>query len=125
MKNQYKIIILIMMGLFLNSCYYDSFPEDVVDIPDEVSYMDDIMPLWEGQCYNCHKGNTPPDLSPENSFDSLLNGYVEPGNAEESLLYQSLIHSGGASPMPTPVEKWPASKTELVKTWIDQGALNN
>ena len=129
MKNILKIFILISMGLFLNSCYYDSFPQDIDDgggeVPDVVSYSADIMPLWEGQCVACHQGSVPPDLRPENSYDSLLNGFVEAGKSEESNLYLSLIHAPGVSPMPSPSNQWPASQTNLVKAWIDQGAKNN
>lgn len=125
MKNTLKILILMGMAMFLNSCYYDEFPPDVVDIPDVVSYSADILPLWEGQCYSCHQGSIPPDLSPERSYESLLNGFVEPNDSENSILYLSLIHAPNVSPMPTSTEMWPASKTELVKAWIDQGAEDN
>ncbi len=127
MKNLFKIIILISMGLFMNSCYYDAFPVDLdPDVPDpgeEVSYNDDIMPLWV-QCVGCHSGNVPPDLRDEFSYDSLLNGYVIPDDAEASILYQSLLGINGVSLMP-PGSKWPDSKINLVKTWIDQGAKDN
>ena len=130
MKNFIKILIVIAMGLFLNSCYYDSFPQDIDngggEVPDDISYANDIMPLWEGQCVACHNGNTPPDLRPQNSYNSLLNdGFVEAGKSLESSLYLSLIHAPGVSPMPTPSSKWPAAKSDLVKGWIDQGAKNN
>ena len=116
------------MGLFLNSCYYDSFPQDIDDgggeIPDVVSYEKDIMPLWVGECVSCHPTLAPPDLTPENSYNSLLNGFVEAGDSENSILYISLIHGAGAKPMPLDY-KWPKNKTDLVKAWIDQGALDN
>lgn len=113
------------MGLFLNSCYYDEFPEVSGEIPEVVSYSNDIMPLWEGDCVRCHQGSVPPDLRPENSYDSLLNGFVEPNDSENSILYLSLIHAPGVSPMPTATTQWPSSTTDLVKAWIDQGAENN
>ena len=130
MKNILKIFILVSMGLFLNSCYYDSFPQEIDDggggeVPEVVSYKNDIMPLWEGQCVSCHQGSVPPDLRPDNSYDSLLNGFVEPNDSGNSILYLSLIHADNVSPMPTPTTKWPASQTDLVKAWIDQGALDN
>lgn len=125
MKNIYQVFILMGMAVFFGSCYYDEFPEDVVDVPDVVSYEADIMPLWVGQCVNCHSGNVPPDLRPANSYNSLLNGYVVKGNSQESILYLSLIHANGVVAMPSSNELWPASKTELVKAWIDQGAENN
>ena len=130
MKNFIKILVVIAMGLFLNSCYYDSFPQDIDnggggEIPDDISYANDIMPLWEGQCVACHKGTTPPDLRPQNSYNSLLDGYVEAGKSAESILYLSLMHAPNVVPMPGPDSQWPASKTDLVKGWIDQGAKNN
>ena len=125
MKNTFKILILMGMGLFLNSCYYDEFPEDVSEIPEVVSYSQDIMPLWEGECYNCHQGNEPPDLSPSNSYESLLDGFVIEGDSGNSILYLSLIHAPGVSAMPTENTLWPTSQSDLVKAWIDQGALDN
>jgi len=125
MKNLLKILILISMGLFLNSCYYDAFPaeEELPPIEEDVSYKNDIMPLW-GQCVGCHNGNEPPDLRDEFSYDSLLNGYVVPNDADASILYKSLLGIDGVSLMP-PGSQWPDSKTDLVKAWINQGAKNN
>jgi hypothetical protein len=124
MKNLFKIIMLVSMGLFLNSCYYDAYPETEAIPPDVViSYENDVMPLWV-QCVGCHNGNTPPDLRDEFSYDSLLAGYVEPFDSEESILYKSLLGIDGVSLMP-PGSQWPDSKIDIVKTWIDQGAKDN
>jgi len=121
--------MLISVGLFLNSCYYDSFPVadegGEVPIPDDVSYSKDIMPLWEGECVSCHQGSVPPDLRPDKSYISLLDGFVQPTDSENSILYLSLIHAPNVKPMPSRDVKWPASQTDLVKAWIDQGAKNN
>ena len=125
MKKLFQILIIIGMGLSLNSCYYDAFPEEeeLPPIEEEVSYKNDIMPLW-GQCVGCHSGNEPPDLRDEFSYDSLLNGFVEPNDSEASILYKSLLGIDDVSLMP-PGSKWPQSKISLVKAWIDQGAKNN
>ena len=113
----------------MNSCYYDAFPE-YEDIDDGnnggedtvVSYQDDIVPLW-GQCVGCHNGNTPPKMDTD-SYTNLINGYIVKGDADASILYKSLLGTGGISLMP-PGSKWPQSKIDLVKNWINQGALNN
>ncbi len=124
MKNLFKILMLVSMGLFLNSCYYDAYPvEDNPPIEEEVSYENDVMPLWV-QCVGCHNGNTPPDLRDEFSYDSLLAGYVEPFDAEESILYKSLLGIDGVSLMP-PGSQWPDSKIDIVEAWINQGAKDN
>lgn len=115
------------MGLGLNSCYYDAFPEELEPIDDdgtiEISYQNDIIPLW-GQCVGCHKGDEPPDLRDDVSYEDLINGFVVPGDAEASILYKSLLKLDGVSLMP-PEGQWPDSKINLVKRWIDQGALDN
>jgi hypothetical protein len=134
MKKLTQLIIIITAGLFLNSCYYDTYPGEGEGEgpggpdpePENVSYTNDIIPLWS-QCVGCHKGTTPPDLRDDtshSSYTSLLNGYVVPNDADSSVLYQSLINSNGVSLMP-PGNKWPQAKIDLVKAWINQGALDN
>ena len=129
MKKIFQILIIVCGGLLMNSCYYDAFPEyeNVDDGNGDggdtvVSYQNDIVPLW-GQCVGCHNGNTPPNLD-TNSYTNLLNGYVVASDADASILYKSLLGSGGISLMP-PGSKWSQTKIDLVKNWIDQGALNN
>ncbi len=116
------------MGLVINSCYYDAFPEEeIIDdsgTPNEdVSYQSDIIPLW-AQCVGCHNGNEPPDLRDNVSYNDLLNGFVVPGDADASILYKSLLGIDGISLMP-PGSQWPDTKINLVKDWINQGALDN
>ena len=124
MKNILQILILIFIGLSLNSCYYDSFSEeDFIPITEDVSYKNDIVPLW-GQCSGCHNGTLAPDMRDATSYNSLLNGYVIPNNADQSILYKSLLGTGGVSLMP-PGSKWSDSKINLVKSWITQGAKDN
>ncbi|NNL80927.1 MAG: hypothetical protein HKO67_10600 [Flavobacteriaceae bacterium] len=127
MKKIFHLAIIVSIGLFLNSCYYDSIYEPIDtgngEDPIEVSYQNDIIPLWV-QCVGCHNGNEPPNLEDDVSYDALLNGFVVPGDAESSILYQSLLGTNGVSLMP-PGVPWPDSKINLVRDWINQGALNN
>lgn len=126
MKKRFQIVFIICLGLIINACYYDtSEDEEFIPIDDGtvISYQNDIIPLWS-QCVGCHQGNEPPDLRDNVSYEELLNGYVVPGDAEGSILYQSLLGSNGISLMP-PGAKWPDSKINTVKNWIDQGALDN
>lgn len=113
------------MAIFLSSCYNDTFPEDDGPAPVDVSYSQDIQPMWNSDCVSCHQGGLAPDLRAENSYDSLLNGgYVIPENADNSVLYHSLLGSNGVSLMP-PGSMWPASSIQKVESWINEGAKNN
>jgi hypothetical protein len=131
MKKILQFILLISISLALNSCYYDAYEElDVEDTngggpgeTEDLSYVNDIIPLW-GQCVGCHSGNEPPDLRDANSYNSLLNGFVIPGDADASVLYKSLLGIDGVPLMP-PGSQWPDTKINLVKDWINQGALDN
>ncbi len=125
-KYIFQFIIIMSMGLSITSCYYDAYPEEEIDIIDPVlgvSYADDIVPLWV-QCTGCHKESGDAPNMQDNSYNNLLNGYVVPDNAEASILYKSLLGIDGVPIMP-PGSSWSESKINLVKTWIDQGALNN
>jgi hypothetical protein len=127
MKKLFQIILIITMGLSLNSCYYDAFPEEeIIDNPtpnEDVSYQSDIIPLWV-QCVGCHNGNEPPDLRDNVSYNELINGFIVPGDADASTLYNSLLGINGVPLMP-PGSQWSDTKINLVKDWINQGALNN
>ncbi|MCF6307081.1 MAG: hypothetical protein L3J09_03900 [Flavobacteriaceae bacterium] len=119
--------MIAFIGTSFNSCYYDALPEDE-NLPSDgeetelVSYQTDIVPLWV-QCIGCHKqGGDLPNME-DNSYNNLLNGYVIPENADGSILYKSLI-GDGVELMP-PGSGWPTAKIDLVKDWINQGALNN
>ena len=121
--------MMVIMGLAVNACYYDAYPEDDYDNGDGdngetelVSYQDDIVPLWV-QCTGCHKeGGDEPNMQ-DDSYNNLLDGYVIPEDAAGSILYKSLINDG-VELMP-PGSPWPSSKIDLVRDWINQGAINN
>jgi hypothetical protein len=131
MKKIVQLLMLVSMGLFLNSCYYDAYPEEEIIDPgtgggtggtvEEVSYSADIVPLWS-QCVGCHSGTTPPNMK-DNSYANL-SGYIVTGDADASVLYKSLLGTGGISLMP-PGSKWSQAKIDLVKNWINQGAKDN
>lgn len=109
--------------LFFSGCYYDeALPETSDD--DIVSYSLDIQPIFNNNCTSCHPVLvSPPDLSEGNSYNSINNGvYIIANDIDASLLYQRLIGNSGIMP---PSGSLPVSEINLVKNWIEQGALNN
>ena len=117
MKKIFQTIIIISIGLTLNSCYYDSIYEPIVsdDIGDEteITYTNDIAPIFTS-CLGCHNGSQAPDLSEGNAYNALVPDYVTPNDAEASPLYIKLEDGH---------QNLPQSRLDLVKAWIDQGAL--
>ena len=100
----------------MSSCYYDSIYEpqnpDDGDVT-EITYSNDIAPIFNF-CANCHNGSQVPDLREGNAYNSLVPDYVIAFDADASPLYIKLDdgHQG-----------LPQSRLNLVKAWIDQGAL--
>lgn len=124
MKNIFKFIMIIGMGLMMNSCYYDAYIEEEItdpgsgggEVPTDVSFQLDIQPIF-GKCVGCHGGNQNPNLTEDNSYASLVPTYVIANNVEGSALYIKLNdgHQGGVS----------NDNLALIKAWINDGAQNN
>jgi hypothetical protein len=130
MKNKIQKVLIGCFGLLLISCYYDEvvvIPEATTPeepIPDVISFKDNVQPLFNASCISCHKGSTDPVLEANVSYANLINGYVVKGDANASILYKALLNNDGIPLMP-PDGKWSDNKINLVKGWIDQGALDN
>lgn len=110
------------LALTLSGCYYDKFEEEIPS--DQVSFAADIQPIFNTHCTSCHPVlEANPDLSSGNSYNSITNGiYIVPNNINASTLYQRLL--GNPSIMP-PSGSLSASEINSVKSWIEQGALDN
>ena len=121
-----------------------------VDMPGQsggddpmVSFKDQIQPILNTYCFRCHRSGGEADLAgialqvaEEVVFDLLLNQpsvqnpnltLVVPGDAESSLLFLKV--SSDAPPvgtrMPLSADPLTAGSIELIRDWIDQGALDN
>ena len=128
MKKIVQLLTLLSIAIFLNSCYYDSYPEyenqdpgGGGEIPDVVSFATDVLPLFSN-CTGCHNGSiADPDLRADNAYSSLVPAYVTAGNAEGSDLYNYLPGNGHHDVGFTLT----SPQIALIKAWIDQGAANN
>ncbi len=119
----YPCLFILISGLIaFTSCEYDSVKPETGNLPDTVSFTNDLIPIFNASCNmsGCHgTGNTPPDLTPANAYNALTSGgYVNIADPEASPLYTSMS-TGSMKPFSKP------SETALVLAWIKQGALNN
>jgi len=118
-----KLAILLFL-LSLVSCFYDEGISEVIPEDSVISYSLDIQPIFDNNCTLCHPLITAnPDLTKINSYDAITSdNYIVPEDLDASLLYQKLIGNPNVMPPSGPL---PKKEIDLVKTWIEQGALNN
>ncbi len=117
----------LVVMLSLTGCYYNDVLEAVIPVNTDVSFANDIQPIFNANCVSCHPSIVDPDLTEGNSYNSLISipGGIVPGNATGSELVDMLEHDpNNPNPMP-PSGPIASSQISLVKQWIDQGALNN
>ena len=91
-----------------------------------VSFANDILPLLESRCINCHGGErTQEGLSLKTHADIMSgseNGpVVTPGDAENSSLAKMVINGK----MPKRGPKLTPDQVQLLVDWINQGAQDN
>lgn len=113
-KNLFLLIVIIVL---IGSCEKVTLEPDT-DVPDNISYSQDIQLIFDANCTKCHNSSRSPDLRPDHSYDALTKGgYVDTAEPEKSLLHTTLSgsHSSRAS----------ATEKQLILGWIQQGAKNN
>lgn len=113
-----------MSLLILASCYYDEDIDEAILDNTIVSYTADIQTIFNNNCTSCHPLIAPaPDLTDGISYTSITTkNYVVPNDLDKSILYQKLIGNPNVMPPSGPL---PQKEIDLVKKWIEQGALNN
>lgn len=127
-KKQFFLLFVLGSLIFVTSCQYKFNIEPTTPPPDpeeKISFATDVVPIWNtnDKCTSCHKtGSTAPDLTSDNAYSEVMNGYVDIDNPESSVIY--------SAPNPdTDAHSWGTSYTSgeaaIILQWIEQGALNN
>lgn len=120
-RKLFNIIILLVSMIVIFACEYEKITYVAPDPTIPVSYATDIQPIWDKGCVGCHGvGQTPPDLTADNSYNALINeGYVDTAQPEQSTIYTCMITGGSMAAYTN------ASDAGKVLVWIQQGAQNN
>lgn len=129
MKKIIKLISLVgaMILMFgFSGCYYDSAFEETIPIDSQISFQNDIIPIFNANCSvtGCHvSGGVSPDLSSNNAFNSLISGeFINTNVPMNSELY---LWVSGQKNTPMPVGGVNPTISATILAWIEQGALNN
>ncbi len=106
--------------LLLFSCENYQYEIPQVDPNEDVSFQEDILKIFNNKnCAACHPSVSPPDLTPENAYEALMDGYVNTENPEESGIYTKFEGGHGG------IENMNSEEAQLILNWIKQGADNN
>ncbi len=126
-------------------------PDDMPPAPDDdagvgdlsISYARQIQPIFDLSCAVCHAQGGFADfrgidlrLTQEESYDLLINQpsvqrsdltLVVPGDPEASLLFQKVDSDTPSVGVRMPFGRAPLADDdiELIRLWIEQGAVNN
>lgn len=123
MKKYYFFIVILFIGTGFSSCYYDAgdilYPKGNCDTITTVSYNQQVVPLFQQQCYGCHTGGSPSGGIAMGTYAS------DKAIAANGKLYGSITHMSAYSPMPQGAAKMSSCNINLIKKWIDNGILNN
>jgi len=91
-----------------------------------VSFANDVLPIIESRCVNCHGGDRTQEGLDLKTHASLMagssNGFVvTPGDAANSLLVELIANQK----MPKRGPKLTPPQVQLIMDWVNQGALDN
>jgi hypothetical protein len=94
--------------------------------PSPVSFANDVMPILENRCIECHGGRRTREGLDVKTYESLMQGsqngpVVIPGSADESLFVELIVKGE----MPDRGPKVTPGELKLIMDWVNQGALNN
>jgi mono/diheme cytochrome c family protein len=108
-----------------------TLPAPAAEQTVEVSFADDILPMFEASCFECHGAEVDGVVVTEASLNlttyeltmagSEFGTVVEAGEPDESILLV-LVEDGD---MPDEGDKLSPEQIELIRNWIAEGANNN
>jgi len=138
MKNLFKILIACIVPTFIFSCLNTSEEELFsLEIEGEVSFQNDVIPVFEQQCFRCHRGpdnSAPVDINFVNQngggfvyadYQTILEASLDSLNGIPFILGNIEREDPDFLPMPFSEPKIPADQIEIIRRWFIEGRQNN
>lgn len=122
-----------LIGLVLlatASCRHDTTQVPDTNVPCEpgvVYFKNEILPIFQGNCAyaGCHGQGSAKDFVKLDDYASIIRSGIKPGKPDGSKIYEAIIETNPDDVMPPPPAKLTAAQIDLIRRWIEQGALNN
>ncbi len=132
MKISNKYFLIFFFFIIIFSTLFTGCDDTLTNVPDSnVSFADHIYPVFQVKCAfsGCHAQPNPAngiDLSTWAGVTADPN-IVFPGEPELSRLIWAIEARAGISPMPPAGFTTPMTLDQIegIRTWIDEGALDN
>lgn len=99
---------------------------------EPVSYQADVLPIFRTHCFGCHQNARQLGQYRMTDFAAMMQGgetgeaAIVPGDADASYLFTQIDLHDGLAEMPKPPRKpLHATEVDLVRRWINEGAVND
>ena len=124
----YFAIVFVIFTLSVIAC--EKFVIEGPERPENVSFKENLIPIFTSNCTSCHGGANSPNLKAELAYNSLISGgYVSVENSGESKLYKVLLerHKTYGEKLIKDPKSDSASYylKDYILVWIEEGAENN
>src|SRR5688572_7528781 len=95
----------------------------------KVTFQDHVLPIFRNACLNCHNADKKKAGLDISSFSATMAGSdsnkaIVPGDPDNSLLYKLVTHQDEPK-MPQRADKLPQKDLDIIRKWIEGGALEN
>lgn len=113
-------LMIALLVIIANGCYYDQVVPGGPPPDAEISFSNQIQPIFDTKCAGCHPPAAGLDLTPGNAYGSInKTPLIEPSNPSSSVIYTKPAPNGGHP------GTYSQTESATVLQWIEQGAINN
>ncbi len=124
-----RAIKLIVTGLFLviAGCAATSLLS-FASAQTQIEFKRDIEPIFAASCSQCHgpkkaAGQLRLDVKAAAMKGGISGAVILPGNSKASILLKRILGEGNEARMPMGGDALKSEQIELIRKWIDQGAI--
>src|SRR5262245_20368430 len=126
MTRKIKLAICLAASFGLSAAWFDAAFTSAQT--RRVDFGRDIEPILRSNCYQCHGARKASAQLRLDDKDAAMKGGISgaayiPGNSRDSRLMKRILGEGDETRMPMGRDPLNTAQIELVRKWIDQGAV--